>query len=323
MVEHLLEVRNLTKIFLTGSILKKELKAVDSVSFEMSKDKASITTLAGESGSGKSTIAKLLLNLEEPTSGEVLYNCKNLSRMSKKEQIEYRREVQPIFQNPYSVFNPFYKTDRIFKKVLKKSGMASSRIEEQKLIRTALEENNIAYERVLGKFPHELSGGELQRCMVVRAFLTRPKLIIADEPVSMVDASLRAGILRMIMNLKEKHQISFLYITHDLSTAYNISDNIMILYRGSIMESGEIGGVLGKPLHPYLQELLECMPIPDPEKQWKKDITLETEQITYATMEHGCKFYGRCPKRVDKCLRTTPRLSSAGPGHNVACHLVE
>jgi peptide/nickel transport system ATP-binding protein len=321
-MSNLLEVRNLTKVFSAGTLFKKRLlKAVDNVSFEMPKDRATITTAAGESGSGKSTIAKLLLMLEKPTSGEIIYDGKNLQKISKKGLKIYRKDVQAVFQDPYDVYNPIYKIDRVLEMPFKTFGLSSSREEERKIILDCLNAVNISPETVLGKYAHQLSGGERQRIMFTRALLTRPKLIVADEPVSMIDASVKAGILNLMLDLKENYRLSFFYITHDLSTAYSISDNIIMLYRGSVVERGKIKPVIEKPCHPYVQGLIDSIPVPDPEKRWKEDVNFRTEEVTYVTSESGCKFYHRCPKKMDKCLTITPQISSVEPDHAVACHL--
>ena len=317
-----MDVRNLTKIYSTGGLFKKkQLKAVGNISLQIPKDKAIITTLAGESGSGKSTIAKLLLKIEEPTSGQVVYNGKNLYDMNKEELTDYRKAVQTIFQDPYSAYNPMYKIDRVVEMPIQRLKIASSKEDEQKIIRESLAAVNLSPDLVLNKYPHQLSGGERQRVMISRALLTRPRLIIADEPVSMVDASLRAGILNLMINFKKEFNISFIYITHDLSTARSISDDIVLLYRGSIVESGDIETVINNPLHPYLRELIESIPIPDPRKRWETSINLRTEEITYTTEERGCKFYGRCPNRTEKCLSVTPQLVQVEKNHNVSCLL--
>ena len=318
----LLEVRNLTKVFLTGGFIhKRMLKAVNDVSFSIPRDKPTIITLAGESGSGKSTIGRLIIQEHEPTSGNILYQGKDIREMSKGERRSYIREVQMVYQDPYSTYNPFYIVDRILKMPLRNFKLASSQADEGKMIRAAIEAVNLSPERVLGKYPHQLSGGERQRLMVARALMLKPRIIIADEPVSMIDASLRAGILNDIQRLKDEFDVSFLYITHDLSTAYTISQRMIILYRGSIVEDGDIEKVINSPRHPYLQKLIDSIPLPDPEMKWKEKLDMRTEEITYKTEGSGCKYYGRCPKAMDRCAKDTPRLSDIESNHKVACHI--
>ena len=316
----LVEIRNLSKIFKTGFFTKRLVKAVDDVSFTMPKGGATITALVGESGSGKTTLGRLLLRLERPTSGDILYKGKNIKGMSKKELFTYTKEVQPIFQDPYGAFNPFYKVDHVLRMPVMKFRIGSSEIDRHKLIVETLEAVGLS-EEILDKYPHQLSGGERQRIIVSRAFLVNPELIIADEPVSMIDTSLRAGILNLILDLKQKFGKSFLFITHDLFTAYYLSNNILVLYRGSIVEKGDVEAVINKPCHPYLKTLISSVPVPDPKKRWKENLEIRTEEITYITETVGCKFYGRCPEATETCLRSTPQLLNIGPNHDVACHL--
>lgn len=319
MSEYLIEAKNVTKIFSSKSIFRRiSIKAVDNVSFAIPKDKVTITTLAGESGSGKSTMARLLLGLETPTSGEILYKGMRVHKMSKKEMFSYRRAVQAVFQDPYGSYNPFYTVKHALSVPIKKFKLVAKG-EERKLMEEALEAVHINPE-IINKFPHELSGGERQRILIARALLLRPELIVADEPVSMIDASLRAEILNTMRELKEKFGISFIYITHDLSTAYYISDQILVMYRGSIVEGGDIEAVLKKPAHPYLQNLISSIPIPDPEKRWQKKIAIKTEEITYKTGEQGCKYLGRCQLAMDRCLKESPSFVFVGSNHYVACH---
>jgi peptide/nickel transport system ATP-binding protein len=319
MSEYLIEVKNVTKIFSSKGIFRRiSVKAVDNVSFAIPKNRVTITTLAGESGSGKSTMARLLLGLETPTSGEMLYKGININKMSKKEMFSYRRAVQAIFQDPYGSYNPFYTVKHTLSVPIKKFKLIA-RGEEGKLVEEALEAVHINPETI-DKFPHELSGGERQRILIARALLMRPELIIADEPVSMIDASLRAEVLNTLRELKGKFGISFIYITHDLATAYYISDQILVMYRGSIVEGGDIDAVLKKPAHPYVQNLMGSIPIANPEKRWEERIAMKTEEITYKTAEQSCKYYGRCPITTDQCLKETPSLVSVGPNHYVACH---
>jgi len=320
-VSPVLEVNHLVKVFTTGFFQKKVIKAVDDVSFEISKEEPVVLTLAGESGSGKSTICKLLLKLMNPTSGKIFYNGRNLSNMSRKEMLAYRKDVQPVFQSPYETYNPFYRVDHMLKMPIRKLKLAGSDAEENRLIAEALEVVGLLPEKVLNKYPHEFSGGERQRIMLCRAILTKPQIILADEPVSMIDASLRANILDFILDQKKIYGRSFVYITHDLSTAYHISDRILILYRGSVVESGEVERVLKNPLHPYLKELIESIPIPDPEKRWKKAIELKAELTTCGTDVHGCKFYRRCPARMKVCLSAKPKPIQKELDHVVTCYL--
>lgn len=314
----LLEAKRLIKLFKSRG--GGYLKAVDNVSFKIPGERATITSLVGESGSGKTTTGLIVLGILKPTSGEVRYEGKNINKMSRNEWFRYRSKVQAIFQDPYEVYNPFYKIDRSLHIPIKKFKLASSNDEVHKMILEALENVNLTPEEVLGKYPHQLSGGQRQRIMIARALLTRPELIVADEPVSMVDASLRAGILNTMMNLKRKYNISFLFITHDLSIADYFSDNIITLYQGSIVESGEKEAVLRKPAHPYLQMLIDSIPIPDPEKRWSKKLLFKIESLTQRE-DLGCKYYNRCPQAMEICVNKRPEIIPLEKNHFVACHL--
>ncbi|RLG43456.1 MAG: ABC transporter ATP-binding protein [Thermoproteota archaeon] len=319
----LLEVRSLTKIFRTGTFIKKkEIVAVEDVSFTISVEKPTVLTLAGESGSGKSTTALMTLGFIKPTSGVILYRGKDIWKMRKNDWARFRREVQAVFQDPYSTFNPLHKVDRVLTIPIRKFNLASTPDEEHEIIAKALESVGLRGDEVLGKYPRELSGGQRQRIMLARAFLLKPNLIIADEPVSMVDASLRANILNVMLKLKRDWGISFLYITHDLSTARYISDDIIIMYRGSIMERGPIDDVVLKPLHPYVQLLVESIPEPDPDKRWERRIELPKKEVETNSIK-GCKFYHRCAHAQQRCAEERPRLTDLGGKHQVACHLYQ
>ena len=246
----LLEVKNLTKIYSSGLVRKRATLALDKFSMALSSDEPSITTIAGESGSGKTTLARLLLRFISPSGGHAFFRGKDIWDMTPEESIDYRKNVQAIYQDPYEVYNPFYKVDHVLNMVIGTFNLAKHRSERRKIMEDALEVVGLRPPEVLGKYPHQLSGGQRQRVMVARAFMLNPRLIIADEPVSMIDASLRGMVLDIMLRLKEEAGISFLYITHDLSTAYQISDEIYILYRGSIADHGDIEKVINNPQHP-------------------------------------------------------------------------
>jgi len=318
----LLEVKNLTKKFpLGGFFRKKYLTAVENVSFQMPGDKPNITTLAGESGSGKTTISRLILGLISPTYGEIIYKGRDVQEMLKHDILTYRREVQAVFQNPFEVFNPFYTVDRLLKVPIKKFKLASSENDIHKLIEEALDAVGLTPERVLGKYPHQLSGGEAQRVTIARALLPKPSLLIADEPVSMVDMSLRAGILNVLLDLKNKYNMSILFVTHDLSVAYYLSDNIIMLNRGRIVEKGDAKKVITNPLHPYVKTLIKSIPIPNPKRRWNEMISLNNldEQ---AEERQGCIFFKRCPLSMEKCKNNIPEMIEVEQNHWVACHAI-
>lgn len=319
----LFEAKHLTKIFAGGMLNRESNIALDDFSLMISGEKPRITTIAGESGSGKTTLANLVLGFLTPTSGEVLYRGKNIWRMSRQEYFTFRREVQAIFQDPYGTYNPFYKVDSVFQTVISKFKLAHSKAEAQKITENALEIVGLRPKEILGKFPHQLSGGQRQRIMIARAFLLKPRLIVADEPVSMIDASLQVRILEIFQQLKTEFNISFLYITHDLSTAYQISDDIFVLYRGSVMEHGGIDEVIQKPQHPYTQLLINSIPIPDPDIRWEGRLKSSTAHKPPVVSTGGCKFAGRCPHVMPKCVERPPSLIPIGQDHHAACYLYE
>lgn len=319
----LLEIRNLTKIYGGGLLSRSAPPALADFSLTFAEGESKITTIAGESGSGKSTLANLALDFIQPTAGQILYKGQDITKMSKQERFQFRREVQAIFQDPFGTYNPFYKVDAVFNMVIQKFKLAKSRQEARKLAEEALEVVGLRSNEILGKYPHELSGGQRQRIMVARAFLLKPRLIVADEPVSMIDASLQMRILDIFRNLKEDYGISFLYITHDLSTAYQISDDIYILYSGCVMEYGAIDGVIQNPKHPYTQLLVSSITVPDPDIRWEgRSVSSASEEVTVAT-NTGCKFYHRCPHAMARCLASPPPAYSVGEKQFAACYLYD
>ena len=298
MSSKLIEVNGLTKVFRVGSLFSRvRLTAVDNVSFDI-KD-ADIYTLAGESGSGKTTVSRIILGLLEASEGEILYKGKNIMNIkSEREKKEFRKDVQAIFQNPFETFNPrtvenyLYETQKNFLGV-----DASDSIDG---IEQALTAVGLTLDDVKEKYPSEFSGGQLQRISIARALITQPSLLIADEPVSMVDASLRMSIVNLFKELKDRYGLSVLYITHDLATAYYVSDKIAIMFRGNIVEKGSVEKVLDSPKHPYTKMLKESIAQPDPRDKWDSRVDLHlTEREEY--MLKGCKFAGRCPHVMERC----------------------
>ncbi len=314
----LLEVRNLTKIFTIGNVFsRKKVIAVDNISFDV--EESEIFTIAGESGCGKTTTAKIILGFEEATSGEIVYKGKRIDHIHHRERRELLKEMQAVFQNPFSTFNPLRKVDRYFYETLYNLGIADTKEKADEIIKEKLAAVGISFEEFVEKYPNEFSGGQLQRISIARALLTNPSILIADEPVSMVDASLRMSIVNLFKDLKDKYGVSVVYITHDLTTAYYISDRIAIMFRGSIVEIGPAEKVLMEPRHPYTQLLKESVPEPDPNRKWNTRINLsETEQSEY--LRQGCKFSGRCPKAMEICKRESPPYFDVG-GVKVKCFL--
>jgi peptide/nickel transport system ATP-binding protein len=302
-MEKLLEVDHLTKAFTLGSILSRiRITAVDNVSFYIKP--AEIFALAGESGCGKTTAARMILGFEEPTSGDIVHKGERTEK-SKSDKVWFTHGVQAIFQDPFGTFNPLRRVDRYFFETIQNFKLAGSNEEAIDLIEEKLNAVGLSYDEFSGKYPSEFSGGQLQRVSIARALLTDPILLIADEPVSMVDASLRMSIVNLFKKLKEESGVSVLYITHDLATAYYVSDRIAIMFRGHIVEMGPVDKVLMDPKHSYTKLLRESIPEADPTKRWSGRITLsELEYEEY--LREGCKFAGRCPGAREICRTEVP-----------------
>ena len=266
--ETLLAFDSVSKVFVSGLFGRTKKTALQPCSFKLASDKPQIIAVVGQSGSGKTTLARMILGLEKPSSGEVRYRGESVAALSGEAGQRYRREVQAIFQDPYGSFNPFYKIDHALAEPLVRFGIATERKAVHARIEEACASVGLKASEMLGRFPHELSGGQRQRLMVARSLLLRPRLIVADEPVSMVDASLRMTILQNLEALKNDHSISIVYITHDLATAYHVSDYVLVLHEGRIVEAGRPEEVIEVPTHPYTQALVGAIPWPDPERKW-------------------------------------------------------
>ena len=314
-MEPLLEVENLTKTFSLGSLTSRiRITATDNVSFDVKK--AEIFTLAGESGCGKTTTARMVLGFEEPTSGTIKHAGKVKER---DEKLWFTGGVQAVFQDPFGTFNPLRLVDRYFFETIQNYGLTKNRQAAIDLIDQKLKAVGLNYEEFAGKYPSEFSGGQLQRISIARSLLTDPRLLIADEPVSMVDASLRMSIVNLFKKLKEQFEMSVLYITHDLATAYYVSDRIAIMFRGNIVEMGSVEQVLMHPRHPYTQLLRDSIPQADPRQRWQGKVTLnESEYDEY--LKQGCRFAGRCPMVMDICRKQAPADIPIGDVM-VRCHL--
>lgn len=323
----LLAVENLRQIF--GG--RNQTVAVDDVTFRIPAE-PTIVSLVGESGSGKSTIARIILGLLQPTAGRVLYDGADISTPGRKWNRKFRSEVQAVFQDPYSVYNPVYKAERVLKLVIRKFGLATSRAEAQAMMEEALRAVDLRPEEVLDRHPHQLSGGQRQRLMLARVYLMRPRLIVADEPVSMIDAGMRASFLNILQDFRDSHGISTLFITHDLSTAMYLGGEIIVLYQGRIMEQGATKKVMNAPLHPYAQLLISSIPTPDPRSRWDEDLSAAPlAEIGYGARagRDRCLFADRCPQVMESCWEARPRLQSPktdavdSAHREVACYLYE
>jgi len=302
-MDKILELQDITKVFYLGSLISRfKITAVNHVFFHVYP--AEIFGLAGESGCGKTTVARMILGFEEPTSGKITYWGED-SAQTNHRSVWRTTKIQAVFQNPFETFNPLRQVDRYFFETLHNFGLTRGREEAEERINEALRTVGLSYPEVAGRYPSEFSGGQLQRISIARALLTNPSLLIADEPVSMVDASLRMSIVNLFRKLKEEREMSVIYITHDLATAYYVCDRIAIMFRGNIVEMGKAEEVLMRPRHPYTELLRESIPEADPKRRWQRKTEIaELEREEY--LREGCKFAGRCPHVMDKCKREVP-----------------
>lgn len=319
----LLEVEQAVKTFQSGPLWRREqMTAVDHVSFALNSAEPTITGIVGESGSGKTTLALMLMGNLRPDGGKIIFRGQDLAEMSAQERFQFRREVQPIFQDPFAAFNPFYRVDHVLTTPLARFGLADSSKAATRQIHEALELVGLRPAETLGRFPHQLSGGQRQRIMVARALLCKPKLIIADEPVSMVDASLRATILAGLQTLNRELGIAILYITHDLTTSYQVCDNIIVMYAGSVVEAGAADQIIRHPEHPYTQLLVTSIPSVDRSKRWEdEEIAEPTTNARRAVT--GCKFAPRCRWAEERCWQAMPPLYQTAPARSAACVLYD
>ncbi len=321
----LLEARGITKVFTSGGVFggkKRVTVALDDASLAIRSDPPSTIAIAGESGSGKTTLSRLLLGLIRPSMGEIYYKGRPLSAMDHSEWMGFRRSVQAIFQDPFEVYNPFYAVDHALLTPLACFEPKMPKAQRQELMDKTLTGVGLRPEETLGRYPHQLSGGQRQRVMVARALMLNPSVILADEPVSMVDASLRATILESLQQAQKNLGVSLVYITHDLTTAYQVSQSILMLYQGSMVEVGSVNKVIKNPLHPYTQLLVSSIPLPDPKRRWGKDKTGEvTADRGAARPNKGCKFAERCPHVMDICWDSPPPLYAPDSGRAAACYL--
>jgi peptide/nickel transport system ATP-binding protein len=313
----LLEARSVNKVY-GGGLRGPRMTAVEEFSLAISEEPSTIA-LVGESGSGKTTLARLLLGLTAPTNGEVLYTGTDLRSLSSAQRRAFRRDVQVILQDPFEAYNPFYRVDHVLETPVLNFGLAATRLEARRLIEETLRTVGLRPDETLGRYPHQLSGGQRQRIMVARALLIRPRIIIADEPVSMVDASLRATILSGLRQLHDEFGISLIYITHDLATAYQISQNIIVLYRGLVAEAGEAESVVRDPKHPYTRLLIGSIPSPNPARPWKGEETPTSEGALGSN--EGCRFAARCQDAMPICRKHAPPMFRTDERCLAACYL--
>ena len=302
----LLELKNVTKVYSRGLLSRVSTTALANVSLKLDDQQPTIVTVAGESGSGKTTLAMLLLGFLAPSSGYIFYKGQDISKLRGDDRMTFRREVQAVFQDQFAVFNPFYTVDHLLTVPIERFKLARSKIEAKDRMVEALTAVGLRPADVLGRYPHQLSGGQRQRINVARALVLRPKLLVADEPVSMVDASLRANILETLRGLQKNYGVSILYITHDLTTAYHIAKSIIVLYRGSVMEAGNVDDVIKNPQHPYTRLLIDSIQWPDINRRWgETEIKAKESELSDHNSE-GCRFAARCPFVMEKCKQLPP-----------------
>jgi len=323
-----LMVNEVTKIFSQRILLSRRyFKAVNKVSLKMNLDIPEVFSLVGESGSGKTTLANLILNIIEPDEGSIFFKGRDITKIkSKKDKMAFMKDIQPVFQDPFESFDPMKKVEVFLYETVSNFGIARGKRKVEAIIEKALEMVGLSFNEVRGKYPGEFSGGQLQRIAIARSLAVGPSILIADEPVSMLDASLRISIVNLFKILKERQNLSVLYITHDLATAYYVSDRIGVMLRGNLVEVGKAKEILDKPLHPYTQFLKQSILEPDPDKK-KLDILQKQEISATEISEYqreGCKFSGRCPQVMDVCREKEPGYyEPAGNGIMVKCFLYE
>jgi oligopeptide transport system ATP-binding protein len=320
MMKPIISVQNLKKhypIKRPDSFTKHDwLKAVDGVSFELFEGET--LGLVGESGCGKSTIRKMLLYVEPPTEGEVWFKDKNIFQMSKAELKQYRRNVQMVFQDPYSSLNPKWKVVKLISEPMSihKIGSRKSRSEK---VRELMRMVGLR-EEYCDSFAHEFSGGQRQRICIARALALEPRIIIADEPVSALDVSIQAQVINLFKDLKDQLNLTYVFISHDLNVVKHISDRVAVMYLGRIVEIAETAALFGNPSHPYTDALIQSIPVPDPTVQMEGAV-LGGEVPSPINSPEGCAFHPRCKYAVDLCKTVMPVLQSIDPMHQVACHL--
>ncbi|WP_199770778.1 ABC transporter ATP-binding protein [Brevibacillus laterosporus] len=320
MVEDLLVVNRLKKYYpITGGVFAREIgavKAVDDVSFRVKRGET--LGLVGESGCGKSTTGRSILRLIEPTSGEVLFEGKNVARMKREEVREIRKDMQIIFQDPFASLNPRHTVGKILEEPLIVHGMNSSK-ERSKRVHELLEVVGLSSYHA-GRYPHQFSGGQRQRIGIARALILNPKLIVADEPVSALDVSVQSQVLNLMQDLQKEFNLTYLFIAHDLSVVRHISDRVGVMYLGRIAELADKDELYTNPLHPYTKALLSAVPVADPDKEQER-IILQGDLPSPANPPSGCTFHTRCPHVMDVCREKRPEMLASKENHLVACHL--
>jgi oligopeptide transport system ATP-binding protein len=321
-VQPLLHVQDLVKYFpIKGGILsrvRKWVRAVDGVNFLLPK--GATLGLVGESGCGKSTIAKAVLRLIEPSSGRILFQGEDILKMTSSRMRLLRRKIQIVFQDPYASLNPRMTVESTIGEPLAVHKLYHGSKERRKRIAYLLEKVGLSSD-IIKRYPHEFSGGQRQRIGIARALSLNPDLIVADEPVSALDVSVRAQVINLFQDLQEEFGLSYLFIAHDLSLIRHISDYVVVMYLGKLVEKAEVERIFEIPLHPYTQCLISAVPVPDPDIQPNR-IVLKGDVPSPISPPSGCRFHTRCPYAMPVCSEKEPLLEEVKKGHMVACHLV-
>ena len=313
----LVQVQDVCKYFHVGK--NADLKAVDHVSFVIYKGES--LGLVGESGCGKSTMGRCMIRLYEPTSGEVIYEGKDITKLTKAEQKEFCKKVQMIFQNPYASLNSRMTVKEIVGEGLKQQGMSQKDVDAK--VQSLLETVGLNKDH-MSRFPHEFSGGQRQRIGIARALSVDPDFIICDEPISALDVSVQAQVINILKDLQEERGLTYLFIAHDLSVVKYISDRVIVMYLGTVVETAETEELYSNTLHPYTKALLSAIPEADPDKaKANKRIQIKGEIPSPINPKNCCRFAERCQYATERCFNEMPQLREVAPGHMVACHLCD
>ena len=311
----LLEVEGLKKYFQVGK--GQTLKAVDDISFQIKKGQT--LGLVGESGCGKTTVGRTLLRIYEPEAGKILFDGKDISRVSKKEAKELTRRMQMVFQDPYASLNPFFTVGEIVEEGMKIHKMYHSETERMERVYELLEMVGLNKDHA-NRFPHEFSGGQRQRVGIARALALNPEFIVCDEPISALDVSIQAQVVNMLMKFQEEMDLTYLFIAHDLSMVRHIADQTAVMYLGTMVENGSTRDVYEHPVHPYTRGLLSAVPVADPDYEKAHNrIPMDGEVPSPINPKPGCRFCARCRKATAQCHEETPKLRDVGGGHMAAC----
>lgn len=316
MADNILEVKHLKKYFNTP---KGMLHAVDDINFTLERGKT--LGLVGESGCGKSTTGRSILRLIEPTSGEVIFNGEDIVGKDKAQMRLLRREMQLIFQDPYASLDPRKTVSEIIGEPLKLQKLITNTKERQDRVRDLMQVVGLA-DRLINTYPHELDGGRRQRIGIARALAMQPKLIVCDEPVSALDVSIQAQILNLMQELQEKMELTYIFITHDLSVVNHFSNDIAVMYLGQLIEKAPAEVLFENPSHPYTQALLSAIPVPSLKKR-RERVILKGEISSPINPKPGCRFAARCPLATDRCRSEEPALREIEPSHFASCHLLD